>query len=742
METIIGVIEDVPIRTQGEDSFNRTKFVDTISEIVLNNTKHRHSCFAIGIYARWGEGKSSVLNMIREQLTEQTKLESSPMTTSLLLPSSFSWGLHGQLLLREKAEKFIVVDFNPWLFKDQESLLLDFFNTIQSENIDKKIIRALKKYGPLVSLGLAGMINIVGTPLISNAIYDKVQKFFKSLPDVDESVIKRREKINKLLQETNTHIVVLMDDVDRLDSEETHALFKLIKQTAGFANTTFVIAMDKDAVAHSLCTKFENGDIDSGYRFLQKIIQLHMYLPKIQKSDLEKYLNIKVKRILDVQKKETHEVTVHIKNYILPLVTTAREVISYTNLLSVSISLLYGKVNILDLCSIEFLKIICPRGYAIIKNNKRIVVQEFDFYEELTQMNKPKDEQSAERAKQWDDFINSIVDKCTDNSSIYHLKELVDNLLPRPSDNVRWQDYVDKMRLRSGRYYDSYFIFDTPDDTIPPEDIEIITQNIIKENENELTRLFESYISQYGSQEFRDVLDIICRQHWINHLTPENICKVCIAISLLKENQERKYYTEPDRIAWNMVILNLLNLYTRIIINNSYVYKDTDLILETIQTIINTAEVLFSVSVAVTFKRDSLLKYDKTQEINKICYQVSQRYMKEKSVKDFFKLGKLYLEALFSAWKGYDETEYRSFIKEKISSPDIDVLYMTNSFIAYNSPNSCEEFRTLFDREIDTIYDRVKNDIGKQKEFDQTSSARYFITVYEQWKIRVSKELA
>lgn len=106
------ISEDSPITTAKDDVFGRKRIVDAVVQTIINKSQSKHTCFTIGIYGKWGDGKTSTLNLISEQLNQQ--------------------------------ENIIISCFNPWLFKDQESLLLDFFNSIDGKNISQDFVKGLK----------------------------------------------------------------------------------------------------------------------------------------------------------------------------------------------------------------------------------------------------------------------------------------------------------------------------------------------------------------------------------------------------------------------------------------------------------------------------------------------------------------------------------------------------------------------------------------------------------------------
>ena len=204
---IFDLKEDTPIANTTLDLFGRSKIVDEIVKTINIKSKTDHSCFVIGIYAKWGEGKTSVLNLIEEKLLSQQ-------------------------------DNIVISKFNPWFFKDQESLLFDFFNSIDGGNISEAFLNNLRKYGPIVSMGISGVINMFA-PGAGFILNKSVTKFIDKIPEIKISPIERKRELNRNIVDSKKHLVMLIDDVDRLDKEETHALFKLIKQTADFDNTIF-----------------------------------------------------------------------------------------------------------------------------------------------------------------------------------------------------------------------------------------------------------------------------------------------------------------------------------------------------------------------------------------------------------------------------------------------------------------------------------------------------------------------
>jgi predicted KAP-like P-loop ATPase len=170
-------------------------------------------------------------------------------------------------------EENVIVDFNPWLFSDQEHLLKAFFATIAAalntsiKKSKENIGKLLSDYGDLIgSIKFAG----IGLPNVVN--------FGKKLNDVTTEQLK--ERVNQAIKDSGKRIVVFVDDIDRLDVKEVQYLFKLIKLVGDFFNTTYVLAFDDEMVAGALAPLYGDGQKNTGYQFLEKIIQAPLLIPK------------------------------------------------------------------------------------------------------------------------------------------------------------------------------------------------------------------------------------------------------------------------------------------------------------------------------------------------------------------------------------------------------------------------------------------------------------------------------
>lgn len=83
-------------------------------------------------------------------------------------------------------------------------------------------------------------------------------------------------------QETGRNIVVFIDDIDRLSGDEIRQVLQLVKINADFPGLIFVLLFDKEYVERRLRRHFGSD----AARFLEKIVQVELVLPKASEDQL------------------------------------------------------------------------------------------------------------------------------------------------------------------------------------------------------------------------------------------------------------------------------------------------------------------------------------------------------------------------------------------------------------------------------------------------------------------------
>lgn len=203
--------------------------------------------FAVGIAGVWGSGKTTFLHAIREEFKG----------------------------------KVYLIDFNPWNSDSATQISNDFFKSLNSAlTISSFQRRSIVQYAKLLS-----QLNTFGTQA----------KLVSSLFEVPETSIEEaKERVAGVIGSMPLPVVVLIDDLDRLDGAELMAVMRLIRVTANFKNLIFIVAYDKEYVTQTLA-KF---GVVKGEEFLKKIFPLEVCLPAFESFVLANQLYSELRNCL------------------------------------------------------------------------------------------------------------------------------------------------------------------------------------------------------------------------------------------------------------------------------------------------------------------------------------------------------------------------------------------------------------------------------------------------------------
>lgn len=329
---------DSPIHEQGQDRFSRWSFSERVAQVISKRSDP--SSIVIGLYGIWGDGKTSVLNFIEKSL--------------------------------ESDENVICIKFNPWRFGTEDELLTGFFFDI-AEALDAELIKTGDKLKDFVKKAAPGAGAIMGAKGAGDALGS-----FISGPDVNEL----KNRIERELESAKKRVLILIDDVDRLEKTEIHALFRLVKLTADFKYTSYILAFDKDVVAASLQDRYSSAAENSGEAFLEKIIQVPLHLPAVEKQVLREFCFQGVDEAINIagislSEQQVQEFVRDFSTAFDDCLTTPRKAKLYGNILMFSLPILQGEVNPVDLMLLEGIRTFCPSLYEVLRINKGLFTGSF-----------------------------------------------------------------------------------------------------------------------------------------------------------------------------------------------------------------------------------------------------------------------------------------------------------------------------------------------------------------------------
>ncbi|WP_296117685.1 P-loop NTPase fold protein [uncultured Neisseria sp.] len=254
---------------------------------------------SIGVFGNWGAGKSSLLNLIEQQI---------------------------------KPDEWIVIKFDAWLyqgFDDARAALLETIasHLIQAAKDEKTILQKSKNlFARINGLRLLGLMAegaalAAGVPtfgLISKTFetakesLDGVQNETESkqivevgenLVDSGKNLIKPKEKqtppqqidefrkeYGEILQDLGKKLVIVIDNLDRCLPANAIQTLEAIRLFLFLNRTAFIIAADEEMIRHSVAEHYKDLSYRHQIDYLDKLIQIPIHVPKAGVLEIRAYL--------------------------------------------------------------------------------------------------------------------------------------------------------------------------------------------------------------------------------------------------------------------------------------------------------------------------------------------------------------------------------------------------------------------------------------------------------------------
>lgn len=485
---------DNPISHENEDCFERHNFAKRISSICSNNSS---KATVVGIYGKWGEGKTSLLNLVSKSLPND----------------------------------IVQIKFNPWYFNNQEQLVTEFFKSIAAGlgrdiNLNKKELNKLiASYGE--SIGIAEMIPNASPFITLSKLF---LSLFKSRKTVKSEDFKNR--IDDFIIDADRNIVIFIDDIDRLDVKEVELIFKLVKLLADFPRTTYLLSFDVELVAKMIAPHYGGIIPHSGHQFLEKIIQLPLVLPKARHKALRNYVKNILEKSLDKDTMSQKRFEDAFTSGLIYLLSTPRKAIRFSNTIHFSIPLLKGEVDTSDLVIIEAIKASLPEYYLFIRENSELFLT--DYWDEKTERHEGKKEPALNK-------INAIISTYPDyiRQSIHNLTCL---LFPRfvwaeshEARSVNMEKALLLKRICSPSYFERYFSYSLQSDEISDTHLEKYYLNAENFLVDDLVKQYSEDFIKYSADDV--IFKLVYYRKYIKGKSAENLA---IAISILSNNYGAK----------------------------------------------------------------------------------------------------------------------------------------------------------------------------------------------------------
>lgn len=254
---------DRPIADEADDRFGLGIVADRLASALTHQSATKG--LVLGVEGAWGSGKSSLLALMIGRLRA------------------------------DHADAVEVVEFRPWLVGDRDQLLSALFEDLTKaiaaiENragdatrstmlAAKDVAGTARRYARhLGSAGkLAGLAGLAVPGLgIAGTVLEKLAEAAKAETD-GPTLAAQKDHLADALEGLERRVVVVVDDVDRLEPKEVAELLRLVRSVADFPNVTYVLCYDGETLARSVVTA---TGVTDGRAYLEKIVQTEVSVPR------------------------------------------------------------------------------------------------------------------------------------------------------------------------------------------------------------------------------------------------------------------------------------------------------------------------------------------------------------------------------------------------------------------------------------------------------------------------------
>lgn len=429
---------DSPIESANEDKLGRKTFAQALAKALAGFSSQ--DSFVVGIHGKWGTGKSSILNLLVEQIERDNEA-------------------------RAKSEKLNAMRFNPWNFSDQNQLVFQFLRQFRAhlkgnKREFKELLGSLDDYAEALAppLELLPYGNLFKSGLKVGV--KGAQQLFGSAKDVNTLFDQIATKAKTLKRRT----VVLIDDIDRLTAAETRQIFQLVKLTARFPYVIYVLAFDREAVAEAL----KELGVHSGEEYLEKIVQVSFDIPPISESSLTSFITTAVDGLLAAHQLAHFDAARFGTLFHAGLrksFRSLRDVRRFINGLEFGLGLIGGELNAVDFIGIEAIRIFYPKTFNVIRANKEVFAGHVDTFTEtageqkytakLNQLLNP----SGELTEDLKDVLLELFPKLT---------YAYGRIKHGHTSETEWEKTY---RIATQRYFDAYFALVLPESEVSAQEI-------------------------------------------------------------------------------------------------------------------------------------------------------------------------------------------------------------------------------------------------------------------------------
>jgi iron(II)-dependent oxidoreductase len=290
------IIPDSPVCEKADFGF--FPYITTIADLIAY--RENKTPLVIGIYGKWGSGKTTLMRSIEQELKTKQAYKAAPF------------------------RRCKPVWFQAWKYKNEDqilaALLEQICNTMAKEDFftqcRTQIEEIITKLKPGKALGEL-LKNLTGADVSTFfqemphkeklGFYDEFEAFFKRLIWTYLSWRPQKNSF-ETYDDSKGILTIFIDDLDRCPKGNIVAVLETVKLFMDIPGCVFVIGADNGVIIQALEENYQ----ENAERFMDKIVQVTFNLPRIPDEEFNPYLD-------KILKTAGREEDLHLKKYLAQL---------------------------------------------------------------------------------------------------------------------------------------------------------------------------------------------------------------------------------------------------------------------------------------------------------------------------------------------------------------------------------------------------------------------------------------
>lgn len=432
---------DDPITRADQDRFGRLQFAEHAARLIHRNHSPTSSV-VYGLEGPWGSGKSSLISLVRMSLVE---VEDS---------------------------RWHFIPFTPWATSGTDGLLQEFFaalRTVAPPAGSQRLVASINAYAGIARPVLAAIPGV--GPAIVEASRTAEQQLRKPWNVAFEEV-------KKAIGDLGTPIVMVVDDIDRLQPAELLDLLKVVRLLGRFPGVDFLLAYDEQTLVDTLQDPSRGRVSASRARaFMEKIVQYPLVMPPLLTGKIVSMIAEGLSAILGPQRVDHFEAQRFSSTLTKTMPSQLKTPRAIERFLA-QVELQFGmhdpfEINDVDLILATFIRVQFPDVFARLQRWKS----------ELTNSSVSFGRRDA-AGPDWNELLDVLDEKQDKKDALETLSRIFPVVTSKGSGRAATG------RFAHPDYFDRYLAQAIPEDDIPDASIESALRSAAHQNDGSVLKAF------------------------------------------------------------------------------------------------------------------------------------------------------------------------------------------------------------------------------------------------------------